>query len=199
MPNKRYHQLPKEKKDLINQAVLDEMARHTYEHLNLSNIVRDADISRGSLYQYFTDKYDLYFYYISYLSDIKKSFFDGSILSNKQLSFTQKLRHLFEASMAFNQHYPKLANIGLRLYESKDPLILELIHVARNQSQTLYADLMRDDPSLNHMHDFDKVGLFISDIFISMTQGWMKHQSIETFEHHMTLFIHILEGGLKHV
>ncbi len=199
MPNKRYLQLAKEKKVFIDQAVMNEMTRHTYEHLNLSNIVRDANISRGSLYQYFKDKHDLYFYYIDALSQIKKTFFNVSMLSDIQISFTKKLQHLFEASMAFNKTYPKYADIGLRLYESKDPEILALIKQSKNQSQSLYVDMMSHDPSLHLLDNKEAIGSLISDVFMSMTQGWVKHQSFDTFEHHMTLFIRILEGGLSHV
>lgn len=199
MPNARYHQLPKDKKDLIDQAVLDEMTRHIYEHLNLSNIVRDAEISRGSLYQYFTNKHDLYFYYIESMSQTKKTFFDQTILNDHTLPFTKKLEHLFKASMTFNEMYPKLAQIGLRIYESKDPDILNLIKISREQSQTLYVHLLKQDVSLKDLKDTHQIGSFIGDIFLSMTQSWMKHQSNDTFHTHMFLFLKILQGGLQHV
>lgn len=59
MPSERFFHLPEDKKKRIIKASLKEFARVPFEEISINRIIRDADISRGSFYQYFEDKQDL--------------------------------------------------------------------------------------------------------------------------------------------
>ncbi len=59
MPTERFYRLPAEKSDVIRQAAIAEFSRVCPEEASINRIIRDADISRGSFYTYFEDKYDL--------------------------------------------------------------------------------------------------------------------------------------------
>ncbi len=67
--NKTFYNLPEEKKQAIIEACLDEFIQHGYENASTNNIVRIAGISKGSLFQYFSSKEDLYFFI---LGDVAK-------------------------------------------------------------------------------------------------------------------------------
>ncbi|MDN6161510.1 MAG: TetR/AcrR family transcriptional regulator, partial [Atopostipes sp.] len=56
--------LPEKKKERIMTAALAEFSRVVMNEASVTNIVKKADISRGSFYQYFEDKEDLYQYLI---------------------------------------------------------------------------------------------------------------------------------------
>lgn len=59
MPSERFFHLPEEKKKRIMEAALKEFARVPFEEISINRIIRDAEIPRGSFYQYFEDKQDL--------------------------------------------------------------------------------------------------------------------------------------------
>jgi len=59
MPSERFLNLPDEKKKRIIKASLKEFARVSYDEISINRIIQDAEISRGSFYQYFEDKKDL--------------------------------------------------------------------------------------------------------------------------------------------
>ncbi len=59
MPSERFLNLPDEKKKRIIKASLKEFARVSYDEISINRIIQDAEISRGSFYQYFNDKNDL--------------------------------------------------------------------------------------------------------------------------------------------
>ena len=59
MPSERFFHLPEEKKRRIKKAALKEFARVPLEEISINRIIRDAEIPRGSFYQYFEDKQDL--------------------------------------------------------------------------------------------------------------------------------------------
>jgi AcrR family transcriptional regulator len=60
MPTDTFHNLPTKKRDRILEAAITEFAAHPYDAASLSNIARQAEIGKGSLYQYFENKKDLY-------------------------------------------------------------------------------------------------------------------------------------------
>src|SRR5690606_8453399 len=52
--------LPDEKRNRIVELALDEFSSHPYRQASLSRIVARAGIAKGSMYQYFDNKLDLY-------------------------------------------------------------------------------------------------------------------------------------------
>ncbi len=59
MPTERFFRLPEEKKMAIREAALKEFARVPFDKASINQIIRNADISRGSFYTYFVDKQDV--------------------------------------------------------------------------------------------------------------------------------------------
>lgn len=69
MPSDRFLNLPDEKKQRIINAAITEFSRVPYDQVSINKIVRNAEIPRGSFYQYFENKLDL----LSYVfTDLKK-------------------------------------------------------------------------------------------------------------------------------
>ncbi len=62
MPHKTFHNLPEGKRSRFLQAAYAEFARHGYEGASISRLVKHLGIAKGSVYQYFTDKRELYHY-----------------------------------------------------------------------------------------------------------------------------------------
>ena len=59
MPTQRFLKLKEEKKQVILDAAVHEFSRVPYSSASINQIIKEADISRGSFYTYFEDKDDL--------------------------------------------------------------------------------------------------------------------------------------------
>ncbi|MGN1412500.1 MAG: TetR family transcriptional regulator [Oscillospiraceae bacterium] len=59
MPKQRFFKLSFEKKQRIINSAVKEMSRVPINEISINRIIQDANISRGSFYQYFEDKNDL--------------------------------------------------------------------------------------------------------------------------------------------
>ena len=59
MIKQTFYNLPEHKRQRVINAVVDEFANAESEKVSINNIVKNANISRGSFYQYFDDKLDL--------------------------------------------------------------------------------------------------------------------------------------------
>lgn len=64
MPSQTFYNLPDPKKKRIVAGAMKEFSEKSLNEASISSIVKNAEISRGSFYQYFDDKKDLYFYLI---------------------------------------------------------------------------------------------------------------------------------------
>lgn len=67
MMNEKFLRLPKEKQENILQAAISEFACEGYDRASTDNIVLRAGISKGSLFNYFTNKQGLYEDIVSYI------------------------------------------------------------------------------------------------------------------------------------
>ena len=68
MPKKVFEELEKEKQDRILDAAIKEFAEYGYENGSTNRIVSVCGISKGSLFKYFENKEELYFYLIDTIS-----------------------------------------------------------------------------------------------------------------------------------
>lgn len=64
MPKALFFTIPDEKRRRIIEAAVHEFSSQLYDKASINQIIKEADISRGSFYQYFEDKDDLYFFTI---------------------------------------------------------------------------------------------------------------------------------------
>ncbi len=73
MPKKTFFNLPEEKKKKILKSADKEFSRVPIEKVSIQNIIEQAEIPRGSFYQYFEDKEDLFDYMMNIkIGDIEK-------------------------------------------------------------------------------------------------------------------------------
>ena len=68
MPTKLFIELDSVKKERIMDAALKEFAEYGYENGSTNRIVKNCGVSKGSLFKYFENKEDLYFYMIDTVS-----------------------------------------------------------------------------------------------------------------------------------
>jgi AcrR family transcriptional regulator len=69
MPSDTWWNLELPKRQFIIDACLTEFAAHNMDSASLSTIVKELGIAKGSIYQYFTDKEELYLYILKYAHD----------------------------------------------------------------------------------------------------------------------------------
>lgn len=69
MPKQTFFNLSPEKKERLLKAAFREFSRVPLEEASINAIIQQSDISRGSFYQYFEDKEDLYFYCLDLLRE----------------------------------------------------------------------------------------------------------------------------------
>jgi len=76
VPKDNFFKLDQEKRDRIINAAYDEFITYksNYKKASIKRIVKEADISIGSFYEYFDDKDDLFLFLINNIADKKQKY-----------------------------------------------------------------------------------------------------------------------------
>lgn len=61
MVKQTFYNLTPEKQERIREAIIKEIDNKNYDEISINQIVKNAGISRGSFYQYFDDKRDIFY------------------------------------------------------------------------------------------------------------------------------------------
>lgn len=85
MPTQTFRKLPEEKKEKILKAAKKEFARVPIEEVSIKNIVNEAEIARGSFYQYFESKEDLLKYMIQSNIELVEAYIEKELIQKKEI------------------------------------------------------------------------------------------------------------------
>lgn len=120
MPTNTFRRLPDSKRERILAESLEEFASRDYEHASLSAIVARLGIAKGSVYQYFANKADLYCYLLETALETKSTFF--AVGRPSGLGLRDELRWTYARGAAFQREHPLYARLGEKAALHKSPL-----------------------------------------------------------------------------
>jgi len=145
IPTKTFFNLKKEKQDRITSAALTEFSKRCFEQAKLSNIIRNSDIPRGSFYQYFDNKKDLYLYIFKIIGDKKIEYMKELLLNEKEIPFLELFRILYSQGIKFSLEHPQYIEVFKLFINTKGPLYDELMGEGRKLTQQYYINYIEAD------------------------------------------------------
>ena len=75
MAKPTYYNLEKDKQERLVDACMEEFSSYTFSDASINRIIKRAEISRGSFYQYFEDKEDCYLEMLGIIAEEKYRIF----------------------------------------------------------------------------------------------------------------------------
>jgi AcrR family transcriptional regulator len=142
MPKDTFFNLPEYKRQRIIDAAIDEFAQRSFHDARITAIVDAAGIAKGSFYQYFEDKKDLFKYIIGLIAERKIDYINQDMMRHMQdYSFFQLLRELYLSGIRFAKENPRLLAIGMQLLNNPE-LYYEVIGEHRDTTNEFYERLV---------------------------------------------------------
>ena len=125
MCSETFLRLPEEKKNRFLDAAWEEFTNVSFADASINKIVSRAQVPRGSFYQYFTDKQELFFFL---LSGMLKHFYEeyNRMLDTYQGDIFQTQLHCFDRVVVMRQLTPLFAK-GLEIMQLNPMFLLEII------------------------------------------------------------------------
>jgi TetR/AcrR family transcriptional regulator len=111
LPLKTFTNLPEVKRAVIETAAIDEFSENSFQSASISKIVAQASIAKGSFYQYFIDKRDLYQHLLSIAQKKKIEMVGKMTPPSMSMDTFGYLRWMIQVAVMFELRHPKLARI----------------------------------------------------------------------------------------
>lgn len=134
MPSQTFFNLSELKRQRIIEVALEEFASHSYGKASLSNIVARAGIAKGSMYQYFADKKDLYLYLLDLAAKEKIAYIEQGV--DFSGDFYNALEQIILAGIRFSVDHPQLSRIILNIMGSSGEEVLQEV-IAQSQRMSV--------------------------------------------------------------
>ncbi len=108
MPKTTFHKLAELKKQQLLKAAYQEFSLKDFESASITMLVKKLGIAKGSIYQYFENKEDMYLYLLEYAENRKNDIYHRSF----KLTYThleQAFVRLNLIGLKFDLNFPEYA------------------------------------------------------------------------------------------
>ena len=179
MPKETFKNLPKEKWQLIEDVAIREFGTFGYDKASINRIVDNCQIAKGSFYQYFEDKKDLFLHLIARVNEKKLEYISPVFKNSEKYDFFTLIRELFVSGLKFAADNPDITLMGNWLFKSKGhPIYNEVVNVGLQNAQNVYTDLLKLAISRNEVRDdidLDFVSYTISAMNVSVVDYYFQN------------------------
>jgi AcrR family transcriptional regulator len=121
MPKQTFLNLSEEKRQAFIEIALDEFANNDYNTASISKIVEKAGIAKGSVYQYFEDKQDLFMYLLDVSNQEMMTHIQQSAPPDPSAGFFALLRWQMSVTVQAAIKFPVHSRLARRAYTSPLP------------------------------------------------------------------------------
>lgn len=180
--------LTDEKKARIINAALEEFTKHGYDNASTNVIVKNAGISKGSLFKYFSNKQTIYYYLYEFAGEVISSIYKQ--IDYNITDFFERLKNIGDVKFNIIQKFPEVFNFLKSANEETNPNIKEYVYKKRDSEI---------EKGLNLLYkgvDFTK---FRDDIDLEIMLNLIKHIMLSFNEEHIKKLKSFTEVDKKYI
>lgn len=202
MPKNTFFKLPKDKIDKIVEAAIDEFEEYSYENASINRIVESAEIAKGSFYQYFEDKKDLYRYIVGESEKKKLSYLDAAIKKQDTSDYFDSLRDIFLSEVKFAIDLPKLSAINLDFKKNRNIEFKKKILEESLSTDNVFEELILkgiDNKDINDSIDVKLNAFLLSSLNMSILDYFIFETNLnyEKAVEYIENIVQLLKDGTK--
>ncbi|MEA3422353.1 MAG: TetR/AcrR family transcriptional regulator [Bacillota bacterium] len=197
MPKDTFYNLSEEKRNKIIDSIISEFENNSYENASINRIIKSAGISKGSLYQYFNDKKDLYRYVINLILEEKMKYITPVMENPDKHDFFTLIRDMYKSGLEFAENNPRYLNIGnVLLFDVNSPLYQEIVKGNIGKSNEIFEYLIQQGINRGEIRENINIKLIahlISDMNVSIVEYYRKNISKDWDEEIFTVLYELLD------
>lgn len=151
MPKQTFLNLPEEKRKAFLEIALDEFANNDYNTASVSKIVEKAGIAKGSVYQYFEDKQDLFMHLLDFANQEMMGVIQQTPPPDPDANFFETLRWQMSVTVQASLKYPVHSKLARRAYNSPLPFRDTIIEKAKKVREEHFQGLVARAQAAGHL------------------------------------------------
>src|SRR5262245_15507053 len=115
MPKQTFLNLPAEKRETIMNAAIEEFAEYGLENASTNRIVKNSGIAKGSFYQYFEDKQDVFMHMLDVIEQKELEFFKNQRPPDHNMDVFHYYLGLVKKGIEFGLAHPRAIQAAWRV------------------------------------------------------------------------------------
>ena len=144
MPKDTFYNLSDDKKRKIFDAAVQEFSTRRFSEASINQIVKIAGIPRGSFYQYFNDKEDIYLYMFSEIKKEKQEIISGAATLKPDADFFEAYLHNARVLLEWGKTRPEYNRVGMLMEMDDSEFIAKLRRMSTESFAKLREMIERD-------------------------------------------------------
>ncbi|MEK6479582.1 TetR/AcrR family transcriptional regulator [Catalinimonas sp. 4WD22] len=153
MPKETFHNLKAEKKKKLIDGFLREFSIKSYDEASLSSVVKSLSIAKGSVYQYFEHKLDLFLFLVAECGAVKQKYI-GHLKREDYPDFWAYFKALYEEGVKFDLENPLQSHFLYSLAKNiNSPSIQEIHEKFQEKTIAAFTEMIRYEVEHGYFRD----------------------------------------------
>ena len=196
MPKNTFQNLSPEKKCKIFEAAVQEFSSRSFSEASINQIVKTAQIPRGSFYQYFEDKQDVYLFMCAEIAREKQQLIAGMEPLDPNASALDEFLYKTKVSLELGKRRPEYRRISMLMEKDESDFITGL-RALSTQDLKRVTELFERDRQRGLIRPDVDCGLVIEMVYtLTMKEYFRAGMDSELFSRRMQEIIRIIWEGI---
>ena len=170
----KFMKLPEDKRDRILNAAMKEF-RYGFKKASTDAIVKDAGISKGLLYHYFSSKLQLYDFLINFINDIMQRSYND-LLNNSNRDILMALWQSATLRREINKRYPYINEFSDGAYAHLKDIPEGMLNRFIQKQEASYSDMLMKSDLTKLRDDIDPTKAI--DLIFWSIEGFFEYSKI---------------------
>jgi TetR/AcrR family transcriptional regulator len=197
MPTSTFYNLEETKRKQIFDACVEEFSQHTFSEASINQIIKAANISRGSFYQYFSDKEDCYMYLLGEIAKEKMILFKDIVAKDDGDTVFEEYEKMFDQAILWIKEKPQYYKIGIHMDMDNSEFIQKLLK-GNQASLDYFASLIRRDQQRGIIRK-DIIPEILTEMLFSINQkalmNFFYNRDFDGMKKHLHHILEIIRKG----
>jgi len=146
MPKQTFFNLSAEKREHIMDIAIRTFAEDGYQEASITSIVSRAGIAKGSFYQYFEDKDDLYLHILRSIAEFKIEIYKREFVGSEHVTLTEFLRKVAHMQLREFKEAPLLQKVGLDFARTRpEPVTAKFYESMQGVADSVYINFIEEE------------------------------------------------------
>jgi len=171
MPKDTFNNLSEDKKRRIFDAAVHEFSVRRFSEASINQIVKAAEIPRGSFYQYFNDKEDIFLYMFTEILNEKREVTRRELVLDQEADVFEICIQAIKVTLAWSRARPEYSQISMLMEIDDSKFILKI----RDDSSKVLREMIERDKGRGYIKPEIDSGLIADIIYTLIVKeyGWI--------------------------
>ncbi len=197
MPKETFYNLPESKQTAVFKAAVQEFSTQKYSDASINQIVKSAGIPRGSFYQYFNDKADVFVFILEKISAQIKAVEQKNAVDDSDCDALTQFAKKLASTIELNGSNPEYVRITIMQSKETDPFVKKFFELQEEHKQAVINLFEQDKKRGLIREDVDAAAVIDMVYLLSKEAFYAMGSDGNAYQKRMEIYLKIIREGIR--